>query len=131
MAEHFAKKRAVKNRAKDAGKAAVEALGWWKAHRFLLLRRSCQLLIIGLFMVGPTLGVLRGNLSSSSLFDTIPMTDPLILLQTIAAGHLPELTALLGALIVVVFYAVIGPRVFCGWVCPAEYGDGCGSMAAA
>ncbi|MGR5145219.1 quinol dehydrogenase ferredoxin subunit NapH [Photobacterium alginatilyticum] len=110
--------RNAKNHAKDAGKAAVKTLGWWKAHRFLLLRRSCQLLIIGLFMVGPTLGVLQGNLSSSSLFDTIPMTDPLILLQTIAAGHLPELTALLGALIVVVFYAVIGPRVFCGWVCP-------------
>ncbi|MGF1758827.1 quinol dehydrogenase ferredoxin subunit NapH [Photobacterium sagamiensis] len=108
----------VKNHAKDAGKAAVKTLGWWKAHRFLLLRRCCQLLIIGLFMVGPTLGVLRGNLSSSTLFDTIPMTDPLILLQTLMAGHLPELTALLGALIVVVFYAVIGPRVFCGWVCP-------------
>lgn len=111
-------KRFAKNRAQDAGKAAVKSLGWWKAHRFLLLRRSCQLLIIGLFMAGPTLGVLRGNLSSSTLFDTVPMTDPLLLLQTLVSGHLPELTALVGGLIVVVFYAVIGPRVFCGWVCP-------------
>ncbi|WP_064607276.1 quinol dehydrogenase ferredoxin subunit NapH [Photobacterium sp. J15] len=111
-------KRFAKNRAQDAGKAAVKSLGWWRAHRFLLLRRSCQLLIIGLFMAGPTLGVLRGNLSSSTLFDTVPMTDPLLLLQTLVSGHLPELTALVGGLIVVVFYAVIGPRVFCGWVCP-------------
>ncbi|PSW21870.1 quinol dehydrogenase ferredoxin subunit NapH [Photobacterium sanctipauli] len=108
----------AKNRAKDAGKAATATLGWWKAHRFLLLRRSCQLMIIGLFMIGPTWGVLRGNLSSSSLFGTVPLTDPLILLQTMAAGHMPELMAIVGALIVVVCYAVVAPRAFCAWVCP-------------
>ncbi|PSU35517.1 quinol dehydrogenase ferredoxin subunit NapH [Photobacterium lutimaris] len=108
----------AKHLAKDAGKAATASLGWWKAHRFLLLRRSCQLLIIALFMIGPTLGVLRGNLSASTLFDTIPLTDPLILLQTIAAGHWPELAALLGGAIVVGFYALLAPRVFCAWVCP-------------
>ncbi|KHT62132.1 quinol dehydrogenase [Photobacterium gaetbulicola] len=108
----------AKHLAKDAGKAATASLGWWKAHRFLLLRRSCQLLIIALFMIGPTLGVLRGNLSASTLLDTVPLTDPLILLQTIAAGHWPELAALLGGAIVVGFYAVLAPRVFCAWVCP-------------
>ncbi len=108
----------AKNLAKDAGKAAVESLGWWKAHRFLLLRRAIQLAIIGLFIAGPTVGVFKGNLSSSTLFDVVPFTDPLLLLQTISAGHLPELTAILGALIVVAFYALIAPRAFCGWVCP-------------
>ncbi|MGR5140266.1 quinol dehydrogenase ferredoxin subunit NapH [Photobacterium sp. DNB23_23_1] len=108
----------AKHLAKDAGKAATASLGWWKAHRFLLLRRSCQLLIVALFMIGPALGVLRGNLSASTLFDTIPLTDPLILLQTIAAGHWPELAALLGGAIVVGFYALLAPRVFCAWVCP-------------
>ncbi|MBC7006061.1 quinol dehydrogenase ferredoxin subunit NapH [Photobacterium sp. BZF1] len=108
----------AKHLAKDAGKAATASLGWWKAHRFLLLRRSCQLLIIALFMIGPTLGVLRGNLSASTLFDTVPLTDPLILLQTIAAGHWPELAALLGGAIVAGFYALLAPRVFCAWVCP-------------
>ncbi|MDV5168127.1 quinol dehydrogenase ferredoxin subunit NapH [Photobacterium rosenbergii] len=108
----------AKHLAKDAGKAATASLGWWKAHRFLLLRRSCQLLIIALFMIGPTLGVLRGNLSASTLFDTVPLTDPLILLQTIAAGHWPELAALVGGAIVVGFYALLAPRVFCAWVCP-------------
>lgn len=108
----------AKNLAKDAGKDAIKALGWWQAHRFLLLRRLCQLTIVALFMAGPTLGVLKGNLSSSNLFDVIPMSDPLIVLQTLAAGHLPEMTALVGVAIVVIFYALISPRAFCGWVCP-------------
>ncbi|MEX0336483.1 quinol dehydrogenase ferredoxin subunit NapH [Vibrio tubiashii] len=108
----------AKNLAKDAGKDAIRELGWWKAHRFLLLRRICQLSIIALFMAGPTLGILKGNLSSSNLFDVIPFSDPLIVLQTLAAGHIPELTALIGFAIVVVFYAVVSPRAFCGWVCP-------------
>ncbi|KIE22555.1 quinol dehydrogenase [Vibrio sinaloensis] len=108
----------AKNLAKDAGKDAIITLGWWQAHRFLLLRRLCQLTIVALFMAGPTLGVLKGNLSSSNLFDVIPMSDPLIVLQTLAAGHLPEMTALMGVAIVVIFYALISPRAFCGWVCP-------------
>lgn len=108
----------AKHLAKDAGKAAIQNLGWWKAHRFLILRRISQFSIIALFMAGPTWGVFKGNLSSSTLFDVIPFTDPLLLLQTIAAGHLPEFTAILGALIVVALYAVIAPRAFCAWVCP-------------
>lgn len=108
----------AKHLAKDAGKAAIQNLGWWKAHRFLILRRVSQLTIIALFMAGPTWGVFKGNLSSSTLFDVIPFTDPLLLLQTIAAGHLPEFTAILGALIVVALYAVIAPRAFCAWICP-------------
>ena len=108
----------AKHLAKDAGKAAIQNLGWWKAHRFLILRRVSQLTIIALFMAGPTWGVFKGNLSSSTLFDVVPFTDPLLLLQTIAAGHLPEFTAILGALIVVALYAVIAPRAFCAWVCP-------------
>ena len=108
----------AKHLAKDAGKAAIQNLGWWKAHRFLILRRISQFSIIALFMAGPTWGVFKGNLSSSTLFDVVPFTDPLLLLQTIAAGHLPEFTAILGALIVVALYAVIAPRAFCAWVCP-------------
>ncbi|EPF7752471.1 quinol dehydrogenase ferredoxin subunit NapH [Vibrio parahaemolyticus] len=108
----------AKNLAQNAGKEAVEKLGWWRAHRFLILRRLCQLTIIALFMAGPTLGVLTGNLSSSMLFDTVPLSDPLIVLQALATGHIPEFNALLGAVIVVVFYAILAPRAFCAWVCP-------------
>ncbi|MBE4143460.1 quinol dehydrogenase ferredoxin subunit NapH [Vibrio parahaemolyticus] len=108
----------AKNLAHNAGKEAVEKLGWWRAHRFLILRRLCQLAIIALFMAGPTLGVLTGNLSSSMLLDTVPLSDPLIVLQALATGHIPEFNALLGAVIVVVFYAMLAPRAFCAWVCP-------------
>ncbi|EJG0783672.1 quinol dehydrogenase ferredoxin subunit NapH [Vibrio parahaemolyticus] len=108
----------AKNLAQNAGKEAVEKLGWWRAHRFLVLRRLCQLTIIALFMVGPTLGVLTGNLSSSMLLDTVPLSDPLIVLQALATGHIPEFNALLGVVIVVVFYAILAPRAFCAWVCP-------------
>ncbi|ELB2057164.1 quinol dehydrogenase ferredoxin subunit NapH [Vibrio parahaemolyticus] len=108
----------AKNLAQNAGKEAIEKLGWWRAHRFLVLRRLCQLTIIALFMAGPTLGVLTGNLSSSMLFDTVPLSDPLIVLQALATGHIPEFNALLGVVIVVVFYAMLAPRVFCAWVCP-------------
>ncbi|WP_274058476.1 quinol dehydrogenase ferredoxin subunit NapH [Vibrio parahaemolyticus] len=108
----------AKNLAQNAGKEAIEKLGWWRAHRFLVLRRLCQLTIIALFMVGPTLGVLIGNLSSSRLLDTVPLSDPLIVLQALATGHIPEFNALLGVVIVVVFYAILAPRAFCAWVCP-------------
>ncbi|ELA6647920.1 MULTISPECIES: quinol dehydrogenase ferredoxin subunit NapH [Vibrio] len=108
----------AKNLAQNAGQEALEKLGWWRAHRFLILRRLCQFTIIALFMAGPTLGILTGNLSSSMLLDNVPLSDPLIVLQALATGHVPEFNALLGVVIVVVFYAILAPRAFCAWVCP-------------
>ncbi|MFH0283016.1 quinol dehydrogenase ferredoxin subunit NapH [Vibrio alginolyticus] len=108
----------AKNLAQNAGKEALEKLGWWRAHRFLILRRLCQFTIIALFMAGPTLGILTGNLSSSMLLDTVSLSDPLIVLQALATGHVPEFNALLGVVIVVAFYAILAPRAFCAWVCP-------------
>lgn len=37
-------------------------------------------MVLGMFLSGPWLGfwVLHGNYSSSLLFDTLPLTDPLI-----------------------------------------------------
>lgn len=111
-------KKTVRHAPKDAGKEAVNKFGWWRANRFLLLRRISQLSVIGLFMAGPSWGILQGNLSSSELLGVIPMSDPLLLMQTIMTGFWPETTAILGGVLVVVFYAVTGPRAFCGWVCP-------------
>ncbi|MCF7507676.1 quinol dehydrogenase ferredoxin subunit NapH [Vibrio sp. D54] len=108
----------AKNLTQNTGKEALEKLGWWRAHRFLILRRLCQFTIIALFMAGPTLGILTGNLSSSMLLDTVPLSDPLIVLQALATGHVPEFNALLGVVIVVAFYAILAPRAFCAWVCP-------------
>ncbi|MFY9974373.1 MAG: quinol dehydrogenase ferredoxin subunit NapH, partial [Chromatiaceae bacterium] len=104
------------------GKDAVASKGWLLAHRWLLLRRVSQLGILALFLLGPIAGiwVLKGNLSASMVLDVLPLTDPLLLLQTLLSGTLPVLSGALGALIVLAFYALVGGRVFCSWVCPVN-----------
>ncbi|MDH5748985.1 MAG: quinol dehydrogenase ferredoxin subunit NapH, partial [Rhodospirillales bacterium] len=52
--------------------------------------------------------------------DTLPLTDPFVLLQTLAAGHVAAATAVLGAAIVFVFYAMVGGRTYCSFVCPVN-----------
>jgi len=102
------------------GRAAVAARGWLAAHRWLLARRAVQAGVFGLFLLGPAAGVwiVKGNLSASLLLETVPLTDPFLLLQSLAARHWPEAAALLGGAIVLAFYLVVGGRAYCGWVCP-------------
>ncbi|TFH87763.1 quinol dehydrogenase ferredoxin subunit NapH [Billgrantia azerbaijanica] len=94
--------------------------GWWPAHRFLLLRRLTQASVLGLFLLGPLAGlwVVKGNLASSLTLGVLPLTDPYLLLQSLAAGHAVGLTAWVGALIVLGAYLLLGGRVYCAWVCP-------------
>lgn len=89
---------------------------------WLSARRCSQLAILALFLAGPWFGwwVVKGNLSSSLTLGVLPLTDPYLLLQTVAAGHWPYRDALLGAAIVVAFYLLVGGRVYCGWVCPVN-----------
>ncbi|MCB1888280.1 MAG: quinol dehydrogenase ferredoxin subunit NapH [Rhodocyclaceae bacterium] len=102
------------------GHEAVEVKGWLRAHKWLLLRRLSQFGILGLFLAGPWLGIwiVKGNLSSSLTLDLLPLTDPFLFLQSIAAGTPPYKEAALGAAIVLAFYLLVGGRVFCSWVCP-------------
>ncbi len=102
------------------GLSAIDSKGWLAAHKWLLLRRTTQLGIIILFLLGPLAGIwiVKGNLASSLTLDVLPLTDPYLLLQSIMAGHLPEVTALTGAAIVIVFYMLVGGRSYCAWVCP-------------
>ncbi len=99
---------------------AIAKRGWLTAHKWLLLRRSSQAVILALFLLGPWAGVwiIKGNLSSSLLFNTVPLTDPYLLAQSLAAGHWPYKTAFIGVGIVLAFYLLVGGRVFCSWVCP-------------
>ena len=89
-------------------------------HRFLILRRTSQLVIMFLYIGGNLYGwkVLRGNLSSSRLFDVIPLADPFAVLQMFFAGALVATDALVGAGLILAFYSLIGGRAFCSWVCP-------------
>jgi ferredoxin-type protein NapH len=104
------------------GQEAILVKGWFGAHRWLILRRLSQFSILALFMSGPWFGLwlAKGNLSSSVFLDVLPLTDPYLFLQSLAAGFIPATSALIGAAIVVVFYALIGGRVFCAWVCPVN-----------
>nr|VFJ56379.1 MAG: ferredoxin-type protein NapH [Candidatus Kentron sp. FW] len=102
---------------------AIEKKGWLRAHKWLLLRRFSQSLVLGLFLLGPWFGVwiITGNLSASLLLESIPLTDIHIFLQTLAAGHWrPAAELVIGVAIVVSFYWLVGGRVFCAWVCPVN-----------
>lgn len=104
------------------GREAIEVKGWFGAHRYLILRRLSQLAILALFLAGPWFGlwIVKGNIASSLTLDTLPLSDPLVLLQMLATGHIPGSAALTGGLIVLVFYLVVGGRVYCSWVCPVN-----------
>jgi ferredoxin-type protein NapH len=95
---------------------------WFLRHKWLLLRRVSQLGILLLFMLGPLAGIwiIKGSLVSSLTLETVPLTDPYVLLQAMVAGHWPESTALLGAAFVLGFYLLVGGRVYCAWVCPVN-----------
>ncbi|MEZ0322859.1 MAG: quinol dehydrogenase ferredoxin subunit NapH [Hydrogenothermaceae bacterium] len=89
-------------------------------YKYLFLRRFTQITILVLYIGGNVYSwkILQGNLSSSKIMNVIPMADPYAVLQIFATGSLVAIDTLIGALIVLFFYAVIGGRAFCAWVCP-------------
>ena len=93
-----------------------------KKYRFLILRRFTQIALLVLYIGGNYWGwkILQGNLSSSSLFNTIPLADPYAVLQIFATGALIGTNALIGAVIIALFYAIVGGRAFCSYVCPVN-----------
>jgi len=108
------------NTMRRPGSEAIAAKGRLRAHKWLLLRRTSQLLVLALFLAGPWVGfwVIKGSLASSVLLDTVPLTDPYLLLQSLLAGQGIALTALLGSGLVVIFYIAVGGRAYCSWICP-------------
>jgi len=106
--------------ARATGCEVAAARSWWRAHKWLALRRSAQFAILTLFLAGPWFGfwIVKGNLNYSYTLGLLPLTDPYVLLQSLLAGHRPETNALLGVAIVTLFYFLVGGRSFCAWVCP-------------
>lgn len=102
------------------GADAVAGKGWLMAHKWLILRRVSQFGILALFLVGPLAGLwlVKGNLSYSLTLGVLPLTDPYVALQSVLTGHVPEKLGLIGVAIVLLFYFLVGGRVFCAWVCP-------------
>lgn len=104
------------------GADALAAKGRLGAHKWLLLRRATQVLILLLFLAGPWFGlwIVKGNLAYSYTLDFLPLADPYVLLQSLLTGHTPESKALIGVVIVLAFYVLVGGRVYCSWVCPVN-----------
>lgn len=95
--------------------------------RHLFLRRIVQVATLLLFFGTAHWGwslagkpLLLGNLSASDFAGLFPMADPFAVLQILATGAWPIAEVLIGALIVLGFYALVGGRVFCSWVCPVN-----------
>ena len=94
----------------------------WSNIKYLVLRRITQLTLIILYLGGNVYGwkMLEGNLSSSSILGTVPLSDPFAILQMLAAGATIGFNAIVGAIVIMLFYGVIGGRAFCSWVCPVN-----------
>jgi len=88
--------------------------------KYLLLRRITQIGILCLYFAANAYGwhILEGTFGTSMLFGIIPLADPYNVLQVLATGFVLGTDVLLGAVIITLFYFVIGGRAFCSWVCP-------------
>lgn len=93
-----------------------------KKYRFLISRRVTQISIMVLYVVANVYGInfLMGNLSSSLLMKTIPLSDPYAVMQMAFAGAVLSFDILLGAFFITMFYMIVGGRAFCSWICPVN-----------
>lgn len=119
---------------RTAAQASIDKLnarGWAArvaAARLLVLRRAVQFGILLLFFgtahwaweAAKDVPLLSGNLSASEFAGVIPMADPFAALQIFLTGHVLRGETLVGAALVLGFYALVGGRVFCAWVCPVN-----------
>ncbi len=94
----------------------------WSNIKYLVLRRAVQLGLLFLYAMGNYYGwkLLQGNLSASVLFGVIPLSDPFATLQILSTGVMLGVNVIVGALIISLFYGLIGGRAFCSWVCPVN-----------
>ncbi len=107
---------------KRIGAEAVAVKGRLRANKWLMLRRLSQFGILTLFLLGPLAGIwiVKGNLNYSYTLDFLPLTDPYVALQAAMTGHVPEKLGLIGLAVALVFYFLVGGRVYCSWVCPVN-----------
>jgi ferredoxin-type protein NapH len=94
----------------------------YKKYRFLIARRITQISVMVLYVIANVYGInfLTGNLSSSLLLNTVPLSDPYAVLQMAVAGAIISVDILLGAFIISIFYFIVGGRAFCSWICPVN-----------
>ena len=96
--------------------------------RHLILRRLTQAGVLLLFFgtahwnwqASKDVPLLSGNLSASEFLGVIPMADPFAVLQILFAGQGLLMEVLVGAVLILAVYALLGGRVYCAWVCPVN-----------
>jgi len=95
------------------------------AWRWLIARRMTQVGLLVIFAGTARFGweiagrpLLAGNLSASTLLGIVPFADPFAVLQQLLARQVLEQTVLVGALIILLVYALVLGRAWCAWVCP-------------
>ena len=90
--------------------------------KYLILRRITQVTLLVLYFGANAYGwkILQGTISSSVAFEKIPLSDPFAVLQMLSAGAVLSFDVILGAIIIALFYGIIGGRAFCSWVCPVN-----------
>lgn len=93
-----------------------------KKYRFLIARRFTQISIMVLYVIANIYGIniLMGNLSSSLVLKTVPLSDPYAVMQMVFAGAIISFDVLLGAFLITIFYMIVGGRSFCSWICPVN-----------
>lgn len=91
-------------------------------NKYLILRRITQISLMFLYFGANAWGwtFITGNLSSSLILGTIPMSDPYAVLQMFAAGAVIASNILVGSMVAVLLYGFVGGRSFCSWVCPVN-----------
>ncbi len=91
-------------------------------NKWLILRRFTQVAIQVLFLMGPWFGIwfFKGNLAANKILETVPLSDPFVFIQLISSGFWPSSSLIIGFLIVIGIYMLLGGRVYCSWVCPVN-----------
>ncbi len=91
-----------------------------KRHRYLIARRVVQIGFLVIFAGSNYAGwsILKGNYSSGTVLDAIPLSDPYAVLQILFSGFLAGNDLLFGALIILIIYGFFFGRGFCSWICP-------------
>jgi len=91
-----------------------------RVNRWTIGRRVVQCAVVGLLLTPLwSRTVFEGTLSAASLFG-LQLSDPLATLQVLLLTGSLTGSLLVGTAIVLVFYGLLGGRVFCGWICPVH-----------
>jgi len=79
---------------------AIEAKGWWGAHRWLVLRRLVQLSVLALFLIGPWFGwwIVKGNLNYSLTLETDAVTLSDVVVTAYGTTRKEALTGSVGSI---------------------------------